>query len=212
MQGQEIEAIMASHFDDDFVSRALRAVFQAHKVAYEEATAQFQTQEAENALPYMRRAKLEGYLRDTASRSGMTALVQKSAKSSWWHTEVRSGPLVLTASSVQSPCGPVDPSEFRLTLAQDNALYLWDEPGDPVPADAPLYMLLLHSRNRGDDRIRAPHLPGSAYLAFPAPRLADYVHRINLFERYPSVVDSHLPQECDGQARRLYMNNARRLA
>ena len=69
--------------------------------------------------------------------------------SAWNHTELRSGPVILTASSVQSPCDLVEEADFRLTLARDNQAALWPEPGDePGPDDAPLYVILLHSKSR----------------------------------------------------------------
>jgi hypothetical protein len=44
MNGSEIEAVMSEHFSDEFLSRTLRAVFEAHNVAHEEVHAQFQRQ------------------------------------------------------------------------------------------------------------------------------------------------------------------------
>lgn len=120
----------------------------------------------------------------------------------------------MTASSVQSPCDLVEEADFRLTLARDNQEALWPEPGDIPPTDAPLYVILLHSKNRWspDNQKRYGYLPGSAYLAFPLPDLSGYAHEIDLLDRFPRVVDSLLPQEWDTEAKVRYLFYARKAA
>src|SRR5260370_8854796 len=117
--------------------------------------------------------------------------VQGPPSSSWNHTELQSGPVVITASTVQSPCDLVEEAEFRSTLALSNQGVLWPEPGDEPDPDA-LYAILLHSRSRfpSGEQARNGHLPRSAYLVFPFPDLSGYAHEINLFDRFPGVVDS----------------------
>lgn len=215
MDARELAAMTEQYVPAEFQRRALQGVFTAHQVSAEYVRAEFAPTEAVNLLPYYRRAKLEGYLRDAAERSGIAAKAVKSPGSGWFHSEVRSGPVVLTASTVQTPCGPVDPSEFRLSLAEENPLYLWDEPGDAPADDPPLYILLLHSRSvwsTAEEDSRYGILPGSAYLAFPAAGLETYLHTINLFEAFPDVVESYLPREWATEAKVRYIHNARRLS
>lgn len=214
MTGDELEAILFSHMPPKLFERLLRAVFAAHKIASEECGANFKPPEADNILGHYRRAKLEGFMRDTADMAGVHSDVVRSRMSAWNHTELRSGPVVLTASSVQSPCDLVEEADFRMTLARDNQGVLWPEPGDESPPDAHLYVLLLHSKSRWpyEDRTRYGHLPGSAYLAFPLPDLSGYAHEINLFDKFPRVVDSLLPQEWDTEAKVRYLFNTRKTA
>ena len=75
-------------------------------------------------------------------------------------------------------------------------------------------MLLLHSKSRWrhDDQVRYGRLPGSAYLAFPLPDLSGYAHDISLFDMFPHVVDSFLPQEWDQEAKVRYLLNTRKAA
>lgn len=213
MNGAELEELTYRHVPEPFFERLLRAVFTAHAVASEDCRSGFEPTEATNLIPYYRRAKVEGYMRDAAAmQQGIEAHVVKAPKSNWYHTELRSGPIVITANSVQAPCGPVEKSEFRLTLARDNQLALWDEPEDLV-ADSPLYALLLRSRSQGEtdeDRARYGHLPGSAYIAYPTPDLSDYVHDVNLFEKFPKVVESFMPSEWDAEAKVRYTYRARK--
>jgi hypothetical protein len=212
--GDELEAILFRNLQPRFFGRLLRAVYASHKVAAEECTANFKSPEADNILGHYRRAKLEGFMRDAADMEGVPHQVVRSRMSAWNHTELRSGPVILTASSVQSPCDLVEEADFRLTLARDNQAALWPEPGDEPPDDAPLYVILLHSKSRWprEDQIQYGHLPGSAYLSFPLPDLSGYAHEINLFERFPEVVDSLLPQEWDQEAKVQYLRSARKIA
>lgn len=209
----ELDAAVAQYLPDQFLERVLRAIFTAHSVSFESVREEFADSEAVNLLPYYRRAKFEGYLRDAAERSGIEAKAVRSEGSNWNHTEVRSGPVLMTASSVQVPCGLVDPSDFRLSLAQPNPGYLWEEPTDVLPEGTPLYVLLLHSRSQWEtesDRRKFGMLPGSAHLAFPTRGLDSYLHSVDLFAEFPAVVESFLPQDWDADVTLRYLHNARR--
>lgn len=208
-----LEAITFQHMPPRFLERLLRAVFAAHRVAAEECEANFRAPEAENILGFYRRGKLEGFMRDAAAMEGIEAHVVRSNNSPWNHTELRSGRVVMTASSVQTPCDLVEEADFRLTLARSSQGFLWPEPGDEPEADCPLYVLLLHSKSRWpsrDEQNRFGHLPGSAYLAYPTPDLCEYVHEIDLFGKFPGVVDSFLPKEWDTEAKVRYLFNTRK--
>ena len=201
--------MLFEHMPPRFFERLIRALFAAHKAAAEECAANYRDTEVDNILGLCRRAKLEGFMRDAAQMEGISASVVRSQKSNWNHTELRSGPVVLTASTVQAPCDIVEDAEFRRTLARSNQDVLWPEPGDQPPPDAPLYAILLHSKNRWPpgDQGRSTNLPGSAYVAFPRPDLSGYAHEINLFDKFPRVVDSLLPQEWDQEAKVRYLTN-----
>ena len=213
MTSDDLEKIFFGRISLKLTERLLRAVFAAHKVAAEECAATFKKEEAENMLGFYRRAKLEGFMRDAADMEGVAAPVVRSRLSNWNHTELRSGPVVLTASSVQAPCDLVEEAEFRSTLARSNQDVLWPEPGDEPDPGAPLYAILLHSRSRfpRGEQARHGYLPGSAYFAFPLPDLSGYAHEINLFDRFPAVVDSLVPQEWDQEARVRYLFSARKV-
>lgn len=212
MTGDELEQLFFRHLPRPFVERTFRAVFAAHRVAWDDCRASFAETEAQNVLGYYRRGKVEGYLRDTADLFPSVSAVVCAPRSSWNHTEIRSGPVVLTENTVQTPCALVEKAEFRLTLAESNQLALWDV---AVPEDAPLYALLLHSRSKWetiDKRRKYGHLPGSAYIAFPSRDLEFYLHEINLFERFPEIVATHMPEEWDKEARLHYLDRARKAA
>jgi hypothetical protein len=217
--GPELETFTYEYFPPEMIERLLRAVFLAHGAAWEECRANHAEPEVENLLPFERRGKLEGYMRDVAAQQAGVETTIVRDEGFWNRTELRRGPLVLTASSVAVPCGPVDPSEFRLKLAKET---LADDIGQdglwPAPAlqHGPeiLYALLLHSRSRWDaaeDVLRFGHLPGSAYLVFPRRGLKAYAHVVNLFEKFPTTVESLLPQEWDSEARVRYTRRSHRI-
>lgn len=211
----DLEAILFENAPIALFERLLRATFAAHRMAFEDTYATHANTEAENALPYNRRAFLEGAMRDAAAMvPGVSSEVFKSPKSSWNHTEIRSGRVVLTASAVQTPCGLVEPSDFRTTLARDSQGVLWAEPGDEPDPDAPLYALLLHSRSVWADlsvRRQYGWLLGSAYVAIPDPELKTYLHEVDLFERFPHVVADNIPNEWDEEAKVSYLTQSRRI-
>jgi hypothetical protein len=211
--GNEIELLFYRRLPRDFVKRALRAVYVAHRVARDDCYSRFAPTEARNVLGYNRRALLEGYLRDVADLFP-DALESRVVQTSggWNHTEIWGGPVALTENSVQTPCGLVDKADFRRGLAESNQDRLWDE---PVPKDAPLFALLLHSRYRSldpDESRRYGYLPGSVYIAFPARDLESYLHAVNLFVEFPEIVEEHMPQEWNHDARLRYVRQARRMA
>lgn len=211
----ELETLLFSEAPSELFERLLRAAFAAHAIAHEEAYGTYADTEAENVLPYSRRGYLEGGMRDVAAMvPGVTAKAFKSPRSSWNHTEIRSGRVVITASAVQTPCGLVEPSEFRTTLARSAQGVLWPEPGDEPDDSTPLYVLFLHGRStwvKKEDKAKYGKLLGSAYLALPAPDLTSYVHSINLFEKFPAIVADNMPREWDEEAKVSYLSQSRRI-
>lgn len=218
MTTSDLERLIVRHLPDDFLRRILHSVYAAHRVAWERCLAEHAEAEAVNLLPYEKRAKLEGYLRDIATLfPQMTARVVRADGSNWNHTEIASGPVVLTENAVQSPCALVEKAEFRARLALSNQGVLFDHPADTgeaaLSSDPPLYVLLLHSRSRWDDPTEHKnfrHLPESVYLACPADDLESYLHAIDLIERFPDVVEKNVPQSWDSEARLRYMRRGRR--
>jgi hypothetical protein len=212
MEPSDLETAFFEHVPDQFCQRAVRMIFGAHRQSWDHCASEFPATEADNARPTYTRAKVEHQLRDVAdlhAADGVTHAVFKAPGSGWNHTEVYGGPMLLTAKSVQTPCGLVDPADFRLELAASNQGLLFDS----GPLGPHIYVMLLHSRYQSADRDKQrkyAHLPGSCYLAFPTSDLASYLHEINLFDRYPDIVYSHLPQEWDQAAVVTYMRNARK--
>lgn len=216
MTKTELEQFLFDHMPRDLIGRLLGGVFLAHEVSFRHCESEFEAFEAANLVGHYRRAKLEGYLRDAAAMvAGVSATAVKDDQGPWFHTELRSGPVLLSAKTVQTPCALVERAEFRLTRARGNRqLRLWRDPQDMPAADAPLYVLLLHTASEWDtaqEYKQYGHLPGSAFLAFPSADLDCYVHALNLFETFPAVVASRLPQEWNDEATVQYLHRARQI-
>jgi hypothetical protein len=213
MLPHEIDDLIAQHLPDQFMRAALSSVFLAHRNAYDLCQREFAGPEAINTIGYVRRGKLEGYLRDAADRfDEVIAMNDKADRSGWNHVELHAGPFVLTCNTVPAPAALVDKAEFRMTLAESNQLSLFDPPGDVEQQT--VYGMLLHSRSNWDkhhDRQRFAHLPGSGYLVFPAPGLDYYVHEVNLFERFPDIVTANVPNEWDEEETLRFVAKSRKV-
>jgi hypothetical protein len=208
----ELEELFFSQVPDSFLRRALGAVFLAHRVSLEECRARFAATEAANLRGFYRRAAMEGYLRDAADLSAELATrVVQGEKGSWFHTEVLGGQTIVTAHTVPHAGALVRKADFRIALAQTNEPTLFDRviEEEELP---PLYAMLIHSRSRWEtreEREKFSHLPGSTYLAFPAHSLDYYIHKVNLFDRYPDIVAAHEPDDLDGIAKMRYVQRSR---
>ena len=220
MSTEELESLVRGHLPDDFLKRALRSVFAAHKDSTDDANRLYARTEARDVVGYMRRASMEGNLRSVATMySNMTADTVESPGSNKHHVEVRSGPVVLTESLVSYPCAMVDRSNFRTTLAEANTFTLFDLPTEDEPEEfesgEELFALLLHSKYRGataEDNAKYGHLPGSAYIVCPSPEVRYYLCEINLFDLFPDVVATHLPNDWRDEAVVRYQYDARKSA
>lgn len=214
MMPHEIDELIEEHLPASVLRAALHSIFLAHRNAYDLCQREFAAPEAENTIGYVRRGKVEGYLRDAADRfDDIVAVTGKADGSGWNHVELRAGPFIITCNTVPTPAALVDKAEFRLTLAESNQMSLFDLSPAAETEPPAVYGMLLHSRStwlNRDDRRRFAHLPGSAYLVFPAPGLNYYVHEINLFERFPDVVAGNVPNEWDEEATLQFIARSRK--
>lgn len=213
MMPAEIDELVSQHLPDQFLRAVVNSVFLAHRNAHDLCKREFAEPEAKNTIGYVRRGKLEGYLRDTADRFPEVAAIDGRPDGSGWnHVELYSGPFILTCNTVPTPAALVDKAEFRMTLAESNQLSLFDPPCDE--RQQAVYGLLLHSRSiweSRDDRQRFGHLPGSGYLVFPAPGLDYYMHEVNLFDRFPDVVAANVPNDWDEDATLRFIDRCRKV-
>jgi hypothetical protein len=205
MQPDELESLVVQHLSQDFLTGAIRAVFDARRLAYDFCSENFESAEATNLRPLIARAKLNEYLRGIADVTpNCTATVQRSEGSPMQRTELTAGPIRLTAHTVQHPCGKVKNYQYRQSLARGNQGTLFD---DESQHSDTLYVVLLHGPYRPRslaDVGSYSYLPGSIYLAFPTAALNDYVHRVDLIDRFGSVVSSLLPNDWDEEAKVFY--------
>ena len=205
MTNEELERVFTSQIPEAFQRRALGSVFASYRISKEQCRIQFATTEAVNVEPFYRRGVLEGQLRDSAGLSPeLIARTARAEGSNWNHTEIQGGQVVLTASAVPSAGAVVRKADYRIDLAQTNAPTLFSAFNENE--QTPLYAILIHSRSLWDtheERAKFGHLPGSAYFAFPDQSLDGYMHKFNLFEKYPDIVERHQPDDQDAEVERL---------
>jgi hypothetical protein len=198
-----LDQAVDEHIPDDFLSATVKSIFLARKLTHDHCTAEFAKEEQTNLNTYYWRAKVQGLLRDSATRvPGMGADVVNS--SGWNHNEITCGPFTITSHYVETPCALVSEADHRKSLAESQTSFF--DPAELIEG-AKLYALLLYSPYRGkdeDDARQHAYLPGSIYMAFPEAALKGYAHRINLYDRFPALLESLLPMEWDVQARLTY--------
>jgi hypothetical protein len=204
----EIERLVSEHLPVRFLSGAIRSIFEARKESHRYCKAEFAETEYTNVSPFHMRGKSEGLVRGVAELDPRFD-IEVVQCSGWNHTEMTAGPIRLTVHAVEYPCAMVDRAEYRKSLAESQESFF--KPEGMIP-DAKLYALLLHGPYRGRSRkeeFQYRYLPGSIYLAFPEVALRKYAHTINLFERFPSLLESLLPKEWDSEAQIAYRYQAK---
>ncbi|MAT05931.1 MAG: hypothetical protein CL424_12905 [Acidimicrobiaceae bacterium] len=213
MTPDELEEFTFAHLPDAFIRRALMGVFRAHADSWRYCRDNFTPGEGKNLLPFHRRARVEANLLAAAElHSDLTARSIASNDAWWHHVEIQGGPIILTSASTTAPCGDVRWSQYRGSLAQSGQLRLFDE---HPPENAPLYVLLLHTKfiaASPQEHRDFGHLPGAAYISWPNGDLKHHLHAVNLFDRYPDVVEANLPVEWDPDVRLRYVERSRRQA
>lgn len=215
MTPEEIETALLAATPKSLWPRLVKATFHAYKRAHDVCEAEYQKPEQKLMLGFSRRAKLEEYLRDVARMEpGVEAAHVRGAGHPWDHTELRSGNVVLTAKAVDKPGAMVDMADYRTTLAEENPLQLFEEPGKRSAGGSTLYAILLHSPSHWvarEDRLAYGHLPGSLHVAFPSSSAKHYLHTVDLFERFSPVVEQMLPNAWDREARVDFLRKSRRV-
>jgi hypothetical protein len=208
-----LERIFFEHFGEPFVKSAMEAVFLARRDAWDYCGGHYDYPEARNTRPWMVRGNLEQLLRAAAERHGLESKVaEKPDTEFWYHTEVLAGPCTLTAATVPSPGAMVRASDYRRGLAFSGQGELFPHEARPDKSASIYYVILLHSRYRGNksEEQKYGHLPGSIYLAWPARDCQGYVHTVNLIERYQDVALRHTPKEWEEEAVLRYLRAARK--
>jgi hypothetical protein len=209
-----LERITLRDFPDAFLKDVTRMVFTAHKSGHELCKREWKDPEAKNIRGFAIRATIEGLLRTTAERHNIAANVLRQQGQPWNHTEVSSGDSVMTAATVDRPGAMVDASDYRKGLAEANPdqLQIPSLSSGNVLDGKRLYVIVAHSKSKWavpDEQSKFGHLPGSIHLVYPAADLMQYIHHINLMDRYPDIVKQYLPQDWTEEAMVRYLSQTR---
>jgi hypothetical protein len=175
------------HVPRAFMESLLRCVFDVYITADDHCGTHFETEEGADIQPFVRRALLEGAIRDVAKGfPSVNAKAVLNATGNWHHTRIICGLVAFTQNALGDPEDVVRPSLFRsMYAARDNQTYLIPElkPAESPP-DSLLYGILVHGKSE-----MSRLFPGFADIVFPKPDLESYYDgRIELFKEFPDVV------------------------
>lgn len=182
MGNSELPAIFLDSVNDAFLRASVECLMGAYESTYAAAYGRYPAPEAHDALPIERRAVFEAKWRELARAHGLWAEAELNDAENCYHTTVRSGRVVLTASAVQFPRAVVRPAGFRRTLARSSELNLI-YPTPPREPDAPLYAILQH----GPDGID-PSRPAFVLAVFPDPYSRQNLDSVNVLARFPDLL------------------------
>lgn len=169
-----------------YIRDLVNLVVRSYRSADEYSRDNFSAPVARDLRPLLRRANIEeGWLALAVRHSGVVAISLPNRVGSAFHTVVRCGTIVLTASKVDGPEDVPRHALFRKTYAKQPQLVL-DLPGVLPPpvvqlaneADG-LYALLTHGPAEDD-----PGVPAFVALGFPTADCSAYVARVDLLARF----------------------------
>jgi hypothetical protein len=168
-----------------FQAATLRCVLGAYTTA-DRRCKKFPMEAIHDHRPYERRIWFDWrWLRMVNSRFaaiGAQARWDQNVARNCYHTTVRIGPVMWTASAVAHPFEIVRIALFRKTLARSNQRLILPEMEEPVEVGTPLCALLIHGPS-------GQKFPTFANIVFPLPDCYEYAEpRIKLFERFPKIV------------------------
>jgi hypothetical protein len=172
-----------AQYPKDFLRDALSMLLHTYPSSHDDCGSGRAEPEVRDLYPHMRRAAVEGQLRQIAKEHGITATVETNCKKSQNYTLLSSGNVLLTASAVENPNKIARPAVYRETYARTGELKLF---GEEPPTTDTLYAILQH----GPDPVNRAQLD-FAYVVFPDESYSQQVTRINLLEMFRDVVDRH---------------------
>lgn len=176
-----LKSVFLQEVPEPVILDSARCVLGSYDEAFRYCRDNFPGPEAHDLYPIIRRAMLERNLRARLSRYHATiSTPELNAIGNCYHTELRSGRVVLTVSAVEAQGVIVRDAEFRKTLAQNPQGELFNKP-EPPPEDAFLYAILLHGPLGGG----MLSSPGFIRVAFPDQYCESYVDSFNLLDVFP---------------------------
>lgn len=181
-----------SNFPKDGAEDILRYMHSAYSNNWKFlAVQELQSGPSKNVFPYNLNAHIDSNLLALNNKyQGLKATSETNEARNWRYTLISYGNIRLTASNVDSPTTAPRDSSFRNYFA--SCQYRWDvHNGNLEPCqltkigDSFIYGLVIHSPATDN-----PILPAFIHIAFPNESCSGYLDRINLFNEYPSLLES----------------------
>jgi hypothetical protein len=179
----ELVNLFFNDMPEDVLLDTARCAIGAYQEAYKYTRDNFPGEEAHDLYPILRRSMFERNWRSRLIRNkALTVSVEVNAAGNCYHTLVGCGRVIMTASAVERPSEMPRDAVYRKTLATPSQIELFDEP-EEVDEDAPLYAMLLHGP-LGAGLLQSPMF---LHVGFPTADCENYVTRVNLAERFPTL-------------------------
>ena len=189
--------ILQDSVPHDFVRESLRLLINTYRATWDTLGRKYPYEEAHDLFPHELRASFERDWRELAGKHPRVyGSVERNKTGGAFHTEVYSGPIVLTQCALDTPrqFSRLKKAIFRQTLAQDFQLNLLEPREDKAPWEK-LYGVLVHGPAQAKS-------PGFACIGFPDPDCTKFLGLINLFSYCPEMLklyeaSEEKPQELD---------------
>lgn len=179
-RARELEEAFDRHVPRPVQEELVRAVFSAYRSAYDACRETLPDEETEEFLPFQRWIQLRAGLRRLP---GQFPEIQSEYHR--FYTLVRMGPVQMTASSIPEAGEVARYAHYRDDFTRSSQLDLFLDNASVPPDDAVMYVMLLH----GPDRERR-YQPSFAEIVFPTGNGLAYDHRVDLFARFPELVEA----------------------
>ena len=195
---EELEGDFHAAYSDDFLRDSLRVLASSYRGAHADCRMQYPAPEAHDLYPIVRRAMVEYQLRQLVQNyyPEISASAELNHGGTSYYTLLASNNVFLTAHAVEQPNRTVRKAMYRETYARASQPNLF---GEPPEEGTILYGVLLH----GPEELNKTR-PEFAHVAFPNKDCSDYVGRIDLFGRFPELVnelwsfeEEEIPDELD---------------
>jgi hypothetical protein len=176
---------------DSSVPRAMqrdsvRIIWHGYQETFREVNSRHARPEAHDLLGHERRAYIERELRAMAELYPDTvAMPEWNKTKTAAHTIITRGVIKLTESKVRTPWTIVHPSVFRSEYAEVFQPDLF-QPDEYEERDeiSYIYSIILHGCEPS-----TPSIPSFIHVVFPDRDFQTYIHRINLFKKFPDLLD-----------------------
>jgi hypothetical protein len=179
LKGQ-IEEVFSTSFQDYVLESMIKSLFSSYQISYDYCTKNFSEEEGHDLLPFYRWVQLRSELRGLGGRfKEITTKAEPNGSS--YHIIIDSDRLMLTVSTVDNPKALPRPALYRADYANDHQLDIFR----PLPDDSKIYAVLTHGFNR-----KERYKPAFARIIFPAKGFEYYIHHIDLFAKFKSLIVS----------------------
>jgi hypothetical protein len=186
---RNLRKLIDEELEIDLLKDYIAELPKVYKTAYNDTYLLYPDEQAQDLLPYVRRAKTEKLLQELGWKYNLKTEIRTNKAYNCWHAKIRSNSVVLTAHYVRNSRQKVRKAFYRDTLAEGNQL--WYPPVLDLRSRGEVcYVMLLH----GPELVNC-HRVGFARLVIPSFDCKEELLRIDLEEYCNTKLYSNIPKE-----------------